>query len=101
MCDFLQQATVSRGSGVRRNPDDLDCSHGRERDRPPLERPRRTDVRPMRIRLFAFDLDGEALAKIAPRIEIRAWLREWTGVSVYRDGFRVWAIWEPQTTGFD
>jgi len=27
---------------------------------------------PMRIRLFAFDLDGEALAKIAPRIEIRA-----------------------------
>lgn len=50
---------------------------------------------PVRIRLFAFDLEGEALAKIGPRMEARAWLREWTGVSVYRDGFRVWPYGEP------
>ena len=25
----------------------------------------------------------------------RAWLREWTGVSIYRDGFRVWPYGEP------
>jgi signal transduction histidine kinase len=50
---------------------------------------------PARIRLFTFDLDAEALAKIGPRVELRAWLREWTGVSVYRDGFRVWPYGEP------
>src|SRR5262249_53473144 len=32
---------------------------------------------PVRIRLFAFDLEGEALARIGPRMEVRAWLREW------------------------
>jgi signal transduction histidine kinase len=50
---------------------------------------------PVRIRLFAFDLEAEALARIGPRTEVRAWLREWTGVSVYRDGFRVWPYGEP------
>lgn len=50
---------------------------------------------PVRIRLFAFDLEGEALARIGPRMEVRAWLREWTGVSIYRDGFRVWPYGEP------
>jgi signal transduction histidine kinase len=50
---------------------------------------------PVRIRLFAFDLEGEALARIGPRAEVRAWLREWTGVSIYRDGFRVWPYGEP------
>ena len=50
---------------------------------------------PARIRLFACDLEGEALARIGPRAEVRAWLREWTGVSVYRDGFRVWPYGEP------
>jgi signal transduction histidine kinase len=50
---------------------------------------------PVRIRLFAFDLEGEALAKIGPRMEVRAWLKEWTGVSIYRDGFRVWPYGEP------
>jgi signal transduction histidine kinase len=50
---------------------------------------------PVRIRIFAFDLEGEALAKIGPRMEVRAWLREWTGVSIYRDGFRVWPYGEP------
>lgn len=50
---------------------------------------------PVRIRLYVFDLEGEAIAKIGPRMELRAWLREWTGVSVYRDGFRVWPYGEP------
>jgi signal transduction histidine kinase len=47
------------------------------------------------MRLFAFDLDGEALAQIGTRMEVRAWLREWTGVSIYRDGFRLWPFGEP------
>jgi signal transduction histidine kinase len=50
---------------------------------------------PIRIRIFAFDLEGESLARIGPRMEVRAWLREWTGVSIYRDGFRVWPYGEP------
>ena len=50
---------------------------------------------PVCVRLYVFDLDGEALAKIGPRMEARAWLREWTGVSIYRDGFRVWPYGEP------
>jgi signal transduction histidine kinase len=50
---------------------------------------------PVRIRLFVYDLEAEALARIGPRVEVRAWLREWTGVSVYRDGFRVWPYGEP------
>lgn len=50
---------------------------------------------PVRIRLYAFDLESEALARIGPRVEVRGWMREWTGVSIYRDGFRVWPYGEP------
>lgn len=50
---------------------------------------------PVRVRLFAFDLDGESLAQIGPRMEVRAWLKEWTGISIYRDGFRIWPYGEP------
>ena len=50
---------------------------------------------PVGIHIFAFDLEGESLARIGPRMEVRAWLREWTGVSIYRDGFRVWPYGEP------
>lgn len=50
---------------------------------------------PVCVRLYVFDLDGESLARIGPRTEVRAWLREWTGVSIYRDGFRVWPYGEP------
>jgi hypothetical protein len=50
---------------------------------------------PVKVRLYAFDLETEALAKIGPRMEVRAWLREWSGISVYRDGFRVWPYGEP------
>lgn len=50
---------------------------------------------PVRIRMFAFDLEGEAVARIGPRMEVRAWLKEWSGVSIYRDGFRIWPYGEP------
>lgn len=50
---------------------------------------------PVKARLFGFDLETEALAKLGPRAEVRAWLREWSGISVYRDGFRVWPYGEP------
>jgi signal transduction histidine kinase len=57
--------------------------------------PRPLRCGPVRARIFAFDLETEALSRIGPRSEIRAWLREWCGVSVYRDGFRVWPYGEP------
>ncbi|RKH41308.1 hypothetical protein D7Y23_33240 [Corallococcus sp. AB050B] len=50
---------------------------------------------PVRVRLHAFDLETEALARIGSRTDVRAWLREWSGVSVYRDGYRVWPYGEP------
>jgi signal transduction histidine kinase len=50
---------------------------------------------PVRVRLFAFDLEADALARVGPRTEVRAWLREWSGISVYRDGFRIWPYGEP------
>jgi signal transduction histidine kinase len=50
---------------------------------------------PVRITLHAFDLETEAIARVGPRLEVRAWLREWSGVSVYRDGFRLWPYGEP------
>jgi signal transduction histidine kinase len=50
---------------------------------------------PVRVKLFVFDLEGESLARIGPRMEVRAWPREWTGLSIYRDGFRVWPYGEP------
>ncbi len=49
---------------------------------------------PVRLRLFGFDLDS--LASLGPKLEARAWLREWSGISLYRDGFRVWPYGEPQ-----
>ncbi len=50
---------------------------------------------PARVHLYAFDLDTTSLARIGPNVEVRAWLREWSGVNVYRDGFRVWPYGEP------
>lgn len=50
---------------------------------------------PVRLRLYAFDLETESLARLGPRMEVRAWLREWSGVSIYRDGFRIWPYGEP------
>jgi signal transduction histidine kinase len=50
---------------------------------------------PVKIRIFGFDLETEAIARVGPRMEVRAWLREWSGISVYRDGFRVWPYGEP------
>jgi len=50
---------------------------------------------PVRARIFAFDLETDAMARIGPRMEVRAWLRECSGMSVYRDGFRIWPYGEP------
>jgi len=50
---------------------------------------------PVQVHLYAFDLDTTSLARIGPNVEVRAWLREWSGVNVYRDGFRVWPYGEP------
>lgn len=60
-----------------------------------LSEQERPSCGPVRARLFAFDLETESLAKLGPRAEVRAWLREWSGVSVYRDSFRVWPYGEP------
>lgn len=49
---------------------------------------------PVDLKIHAFDLETEAIARIGPRLEVRAWLREWSGVSVYRDGFRLWPYGE-------
>jgi signal transduction histidine kinase len=57
--------------------------------------PRPLSCGPVRVRLFAFDLETDALARIGPRLEVRAWLRDWSGISVYRDGFRIWPYGEP------
>ena len=50
---------------------------------------------PVKVRIFGFDLETDAVARVGPRMEVRAWLREWSGISVYRDGFRVWPYGEP------
>lgn len=50
---------------------------------------------PVKVSIYAFDLETQALSSIGPRVEVRAWLREWSGISIYRDGFRVWPYGEP------
>ena len=50
---------------------------------------------PVRIRIHAFDLETESVAKVGPVPEVRAWLRQWSGISVYRDGYRVYPYGEP------
>ena len=61
----------------------------------PLPEAERPACGPVKIRLHAYDLETESLSKLGPRAEVRAWLHEWSGVSVYRDGFRVWPYGEP------
>lgn len=50
---------------------------------------------PVKVRLFGYDLETAALSKIGSVRDVRGWLREWAGVSVYRDQFRVWPYGEP------
>lgn len=50
---------------------------------------------PLRVILFAFDLESDSLSQLGPPPEVRAWLREWSGISIYRDGFRVLPYGEP------
>lgn len=51
---------------------------------------------PLGMRLHAYDLDSDSVAAVGPKLEVRGWLREWKGISVYRDGFRVLPYGEPQ-----
>lgn len=50
---------------------------------------------PVQMRIHAFDLETDALAQIGPVSDVRSWLKQWTGISVYRDGFRIWPYGEP------
>jgi signal transduction histidine kinase len=68
---------------------------GKRRTLPAPPSAGRLSCGPVRVRLYAFDLETEAIARVGPRHEVRAWLREWSGVSVYRDGFRIWPYGEP------
>ena len=93
--DFLE-SSLSRGGGIRWRADrdhrtERSAGSGTTRWNGQGE----ISCGPVRIRIFAFDLEGESLARIGPRTEVSAWLREWTGVSIYRDGFRVWPFGEP------
>lgn len=55
---------------------------------------------PVSLRVYAFDLDTEGMRLVSraidsPVSDVRAWLKEWSGISIYRDGFRLWPYGEP------
>ncbi len=50
---------------------------------------------PVSVTMHSFDLESDAVTRVGPRTEVRAWLREWSGISIYRDGFRVLPYGEP------
>lgn len=50
---------------------------------------------PIELSLHAFDLETDAIKSVGSIQDVRAWLREWSGFSVYRDGFRVLPYGEP------
>jgi signal transduction histidine kinase len=85
---YQLEATFDGGDAI-----ELRVAERRSRERWPG--PGQLSCGPVRVRLYAFDLDTTSLARIGPHTEVRAWLREWSGVSVYRDGFRVWPYGEP------
>lgn len=104
--DFPEYSGELKGSFLDRAPYAIDLAYdGEDSFRVQLGGKRRTTSASqsagalacgsVRVRLSAFDLETEALARIGPRLEVRAWLREWSGVSVYRDGFRIWPYGEP------
>jgi len=50
---------------------------------------------PVKIRLHGYDLETSSIARIGPVNEARAWLRQWSGISMFRDGYRVYPYGEP------
>ncbi|MDE0958788.1 MAG: ATP-binding protein [Planctomycetota bacterium] len=50
---------------------------------------------PVKIRLYGYDLDTSSIARVGPVTETRAWLRLWSGISMFRDGYRVYPYGEP------
>lgn len=61
----------------------------------PWEGPGDLECGPVKLTLNCFDLESESLSRVGPRIDVRAWLQEWSGVSIYRDGYRVLPYGEP------
>ena len=47
------------------------------------------------FQLFGFDLDTESVRKVGPVRIVRSWLKDLSGISIYRDGFRVMPYGEP------
>lgn len=50
---------------------------------------------PFRVALFVWDLDGVSLGRAAMDRAMRQALKRFCGVSIYRDGFRVWPYGSP------
>lgn len=50
---------------------------------------------PVSMRFGIYDLETDAVRRVGPVQDVRSWLREWSGVSIYRDGFRVLPYGEP------
>ena len=61
----------------------------------PWEGPGELECGPVRVTLHCFDLDTESLFRVGPGADVRAWLREWSGVNIYRDDYRVLPYGEP------
>jgi C4-dicarboxylate-specific signal transduction histidine kinase len=58
-------------------------------------KPRTPRCGPFRIMLFLWDLDNTGLRRAAVDRQLRATLKRLSGVSIYRDGFRVWPYGTP------
>lgn len=103
--DFPEYSGEVAGDFLERSPYRLELTYdgarmavllnGKQRASPVPDQLTAARCGPVNVRLHAFDLETEAIARIGPRMETRAWLREWSGISVYRDGFRVWPYGEP------
>jgi signal transduction histidine kinase len=47
------------------------------------------------LQLFGFDLDTESVRKVGHVRTVRSWLKDLSGISIYRDGFRLMPYGEP------
>jgi signal transduction histidine kinase len=92
--DFLKNAPYQLQASFD-GDDAIELQVGGRRSSKRWPGPGKLTCGPVKIRLYAFDLDTTSLSRLGPHAEIRAWLRDWSGVSVYRDDFRVWPYGEP------
>jgi signal transduction histidine kinase len=61
----------------------------------PWAGPGELECGPVKVTLNCFDLERESISRIGPGVDVKAWLREWSGVSMYRDDYRVLPYGEP------